>query len=95
LLQARARAGCTVLLALHDLNLAARYGDRLVVLKAGRVVAEGPPAEVLTPARLLDVYGVHASIVHPPGSDLPVVLYDRVDRRLRNPVDNGSPSDRI
>ena len=77
LLHDRSRRGCTVLLAMHDLNLAARYCDHLVVLKAGRVVAEGPPAEVLTPERLLDVYGVHATIVRTSGSDLPVVIYER------------------
>ena len=77
LLHERARAGCTVLLAMHDLNLAARYCDHLVVLKSGRVVAEGPPIEVLTPERLLDVYGVHATILNPPGSAAPVVVYER------------------
>lgn len=61
-LRDRARAGCTVLLAMHDLNLAARFCDHLVVLKGGHVVAEGAPSDVLTPERLLDVYGVHATI---------------------------------
>ncbi|HQZ12823.1 MAG TPA: ABC transporter ATP-binding protein [Devosia sp.] len=84
LLQDRARAGCTVLLAMHDLNLAARYADHLVVMKVGRVVAEGPPAEVLTEKLLLDVYGVHATILTAPGSEVPVVIYDRAQsgRRL-------------
>ena len=77
LLRRRARAGCTVVVALHDLNLAARYCDHLVVMQAGTVVAEGPPAEVLTPELLLDVYGVHASIVRLPGNPLPLVVYDR------------------
>jgi iron complex transport system ATP-binding protein len=77
LLRRHARAGCTVVLAMHDLNLAARYCDHLVVMKAGTVVAEGPPTDVLTPELLLDVYGVHASIVRLPGNPLPLVVYDR------------------
>ena len=77
LLRRRARAGATVVLAMHDLNLAARYCDRLVVMKGGTVVAEGPPTGVLTPDLLLDVYGVHASIVHLPGNPMPLVVYDR------------------
>mgnify|MGYP001126794221 CR=1 FL=1 len=79
LLRRRARAGSTVVLALHDLNLAARYCDRLVAMKSGRIVADGPPAAVLTPALLLEVYGVHATILTVPGSDLPLVVYDRAD----------------
>ena len=77
LLRRRSREGCTVVVALHDLNLAARYCDHLVVMKAGTVVAQGRPDEVLTPELLLDVYGVHASIVRLPGNPLPLVVYDR------------------
>jgi iron complex transport system ATP-binding protein len=50
----------TVLAALHDLNLAAAYCDRIYVLKAGRVVAAGPTAEVLTTELVEEVYGVAA-----------------------------------
>ncbi|MGW5005272.1 ABC transporter ATP-binding protein [Streptomyces parvulus] len=60
------RLPATVLLALHDLNLAAYYCDRLHVLSEGGIVASGPPAEVLTPALLADVYGVVGEVsVHP------------------------------
>lgn len=79
LLRRRSRAGCTVLLALHDLNLAARYCDHLVVMRAGAVVAEGAPTAVLTPELLLNVYGVHAAIVQLPGSTHPLVVYDRAE----------------
>jgi iron complex transport system ATP-binding protein len=51
----------TTVAALHDLNLAARYCDRVVVLDAGRVVAAGAPAEVLTVELLADVFGVRCS----------------------------------
>ncbi|WP_406005996.1 ABC transporter ATP-binding protein [Streptomyces sp. NBC_00637] len=52
----------TSVVALHDLNLAAMYCDRLVVLKEGRVVACGSPYEVLTEALVADVYGVRAAV---------------------------------
>ncbi|QGV82032.1 ABC transporter ATP-binding protein [Streptomyces ficellus] len=56
----------TVLVALHDLNLAAYYCDRLYVLRDGAVTASGPPGEVLTPLLLAEVYGVAAEVsVHP------------------------------
>ncbi len=54
------------IVALHDLNIAAHYCDRLVLLDQGRIVAEGEPAQVLTPARLQQVYGVAAEVdIHP------------------------------
>lgn len=59
-LAARTRAGHGVLVSMHDLGLAARWCDRLVLLDRGRVVADGPPAVVLTPQRLAAVYGVRA-----------------------------------
>ncbi|MFI8517239.1 ABC transporter ATP-binding protein [Streptomyces sp. NPDC085481] len=67
--------GTTNLLALHDLTLAGAYCDRLYVLKDGRVVAEGPPAEVLTPALLATVYGVEAEVIAHPRTGTPLVVY--------------------
>lgn len=52
----------TVLIALHDLNLAARFVDRLVVLHQGRSFVDGPPCEVLTEMMLRHVYGVEARV---------------------------------
>jgi iron complex transport system ATP-binding protein len=54
----------TVLIALHDLNLAARFVDRLVILNEGRSYADGPPADVLTEVMLWQVYGVEARVDH-------------------------------
>lgn len=73
LLRDVAAAGATVLLALHDLNLALRSCDWLVVLHEGRVAAEGRPAEVLTEALLAKVYGVEAQLI--PGPEGPVIVY--------------------
>jgi iron complex transport system ATP-binding protein len=53
-----ARGGLCVIAVLHDLNLAAAACDRLVVLSQGHVVAEGPPAEVLSAERVREVWGV-------------------------------------
>jgi len=52
--------GATVVMAQHDLALAARFCDRLVLIGAGRIVAEGPPDAVLTPDNLAAVFGIVA-----------------------------------
>ncbi|SCG38892.1 ABC transporter ATP-binding protein [Micromonospora coxensis] len=54
--------GITVVAALHDIELAAAYCDRLAVLHRGEVAAAGPPGEVLTDRLLHDVYGVAAEV---------------------------------
>ena len=66
--------GRTVVMVLHDLNLAARYADLLVVMHEGRVVASGDPREVLTEDLLHDVFGLRATIVPDPVSDAPLVV---------------------
>ncbi len=66
--------GCTVVLVLHDLTLAARYADHLVVLDGGRVVAAGHPTDVLTAELVQDVFGVRAAVVPDPVSGRPLVL---------------------
>lgn len=61
--------GTTVLLSLHDLNLAALYCNRVFLLKAGRLHSEGTPADVLTSAALHEVYGAPVWVgVHPLGN---------------------------
>ena len=55
--------GHLAIVALHDLNLAARFCDRLAVLAGGTVLAEGTPAEVLQPDILAEVYGLRVRIV--------------------------------
>jgi iron complex transport system ATP-binding protein len=54
--------GGGALVVLHDMSLAARYATRLIWMKDGRIVANGTPAETLTPERLADIYGVQARI---------------------------------
>jgi iron complex transport system ATP-binding protein len=55
--------GLTVVAAMHDLTLAAQYGDRLVLVDRGRVVAEGSAHEVLTPERLESLYGANVRVL--------------------------------
>ncbi|WP_296820208.1 ABC transporter ATP-binding protein [Brevundimonas sp.] len=57
------RAGGAVLLTLHDLGLAARYADRVVVFDGGRVMADGPPGRALTQRLLREVFGIRAKWV--------------------------------
>lgn len=67
--------GMTTLTALHDLNLAAAWCDRVHVLDRGRVVAGGPPREVLTAELVGDVFGVRAHVVDHPESGAPQLLF--------------------
>ncbi len=60
LLQARVREGVTVAVVLHDLTLAGRFCDRLVLLDQGRIVTQGAPAHVLSPDFLSEIYGIEA-----------------------------------
>lgn len=66
--------GCLVLAAIHDLNLAALYCDRLVFLKNGRIHADGPTQEVFTPAILESVYETAFSVIPHPRNGLPQAL---------------------
>ncbi len=60
------RDGTTVMAVLHDLGLAAAFFPRLVLMDAGRIVADGPPAEVLTDVRIRSVFGVDPAMVRLP-----------------------------
>ncbi|MEU2507969.1 ABC transporter ATP-binding protein [Streptomyces sp. NPDC007863] len=69
----RAR-GRTVVLVLHDLNQAARYADHLIAMKAGRVVAQGAPSEIVTEAMVHDVFGLPSVVVPDPVTGSPLVV---------------------
>ncbi len=66
LLKAKAAQGLTVVATLHDLSLAARYADRLIVLAHGRLAVDGPPLEALTPTVLEQVFGLEGSWIETP-----------------------------
>jgi iron complex transport system ATP-binding protein len=65
----------TVIAALHDLNIAAMYCEQIYVLQHGSIVSYGTPEEVLTPALLRDVFGVHAEIQTHPITGKPHLTY--------------------
>jgi iron complex transport system ATP-binding protein len=64
----------TVVMVLHDLTLAGRYSDRLVVLGQGRVIADGSPWEVLTPEVLREAFDLEALVIPDPSSGSPLVV---------------------
>ncbi|MFP4436859.1 MAG: ABC transporter ATP-binding protein [Chloroflexaceae bacterium] len=64
----------TIVLVLHDLNQAARYADRMVMLNQGRIVADGVPNSVLTPQLLAEIFNVHAHVITDPESSTPICL---------------------
>ena len=68
----RAESGLTLVAAMHDLTLAAQYADRMVLLDAGRVVADGAPVDVLTEAAIAQHYGAAIDVV-PVGDRLAIV----------------------
>jgi iron complex transport system ATP-binding protein len=66
--------GLTVVSVSHDLNLAARYGSRLILLHRGRVAADGPPASVLTPEIIRRVYETEVSVQTDPVAGAPYII---------------------
>ena len=68
------RDATTVVLVLHDLNLACRYADRLVAMRDGRLVAEGAPAEIVDAALVRDVFGLDSEVVADPVSGTPLIV---------------------
>lgn len=74
-LKAHAKAGALVVAIMHNLTLAARFADEIVLLDRGRLQAHAPPAEVLTEARLARSFGIAAHIAHEEGGL--VVVADR------------------
>ncbi|WP_233556060.1 ABC transporter ATP-binding protein [Galactobacter caseinivorans] len=69
-----AHQGRTVVAVLHEIGLAARYADHLIAMKAGAVVAQGTPKEVVTAQLLRDVFDLEAAIISDPDNGAPVVL---------------------
>ncbi|KHL12016.1 iron complex transport system ATP-binding protein [Mumia flava] len=66
--------GTTIVIVLHDLNLAARYADHLVALKAGRIHAQGAPGDVVDEVMVREVFGMESRVVSDEVSGTPLVL---------------------
>jgi iron complex transport system ATP-binding protein len=72
LLRSAARSGNAILAIMHDLSLAARFADRVLVMDRGALVADGPPAEALAPERLATVFGIEAQFVDVGNKRVPI-----------------------
>ncbi|AHK31214.1 phosphonate ABC transporter ATP-binding protein [Rhodococcus opacus PD630] len=66
--------GRTVVMVLHDLNLAIRYSDQLIVMRDGSIVAAGAPKDIISAELLLEVFGLEAAVIADPVSDRPLVV---------------------
>jgi ABC-type cobalamin/Fe3+-siderophores transport system ATPase subunit len=71
------KEGLAVLMALHDLNLAAQYADRVALLAEGRLCALGSPAGVFQPERLSQAYGLPVSVITHPMHGTPLVVTEK------------------
>ena len=67
-------AGRTVVMVLHDLNLAIRYSDNLVVMRAGEILAQGHPRDVVTAELLHEAFGLRAEVIDDPVGDRPLIV---------------------
>jgi iron complex transport system ATP-binding protein len=70
----RVEHGTTVVMVLHDLNLAARYADHLIAMCEGKVLAAGAPADIVTPDLVQRVFGLDCQVVSDPVSGTPLVV---------------------
>ncbi|MEJ1155362.1 ABC transporter ATP-binding protein [Microbacterium marmarense] len=66
--------GSTIVMVLHDMNMAARYADYVFALSGGRVIAHGAPNEVMTSGLIRDVFNIESEIITDPVSGTPIVL---------------------
>ena len=66
--------GMTIIAVIHDLNLAARFADQIVVLKEGSIVAKGNPHEVITPNNLAEAFNILARVIDDPVGKTPLVI---------------------
>ncbi|WP_211328804.1 hypothetical protein [Thermomonospora umbrina] len=64
----------TVVMALHDLDQACRYADHVVVMKAGRILAEGAPGDVVDADLVEEVFGLRCQVVPDPVSGTPLII---------------------
>lgn len=74
--------GTTIVMVLHDINLAARYADHIFAMKQGRLEAEGKPDEVITPQIMKSIYNLDCQIMKDPITGTPMVL--PLSRRYRH-----------
>lgn len=79
------RLGTTIVMVLHDMNLAARYSDHLVAMRSGGIIAQGRPENVMTPDTLAEVFELDAHVLADPLTRRPLVV--PIGRRTRTKAD--------
>ncbi|MFE0877891.1 ABC transporter ATP-binding protein [Streptomyces smyrnaeus] len=81
-------SGCAVVMVLHDLNLATRYSDNLIVMRDGSILAQGHPRDVITAELLYEAFALRAEVIDDPVGDRPLIVpigrtHVRLDRTRR------------
>ena len=94
LIKRKVREGCSAIVAIHDINLAATYADKIIMIKDGKVIEAGSPREVLTPKTIKDVYNIDV-IVKNHGRYLYILpIHRRDDKKFRIHIICGGGSGR-
>ena len=84
-------SGKTIVIVIHDLNLACRYADHIIAMKDGAILIEGAPREVISAAVVSEVYGLACEVVPDPVSDTPMIV-PRGRHHSAAPGGNGRPA---
>ncbi len=87
--------GRTVVMVLHDLNMAARYADHLIAMRAGTIMATGTPQDVITEDMLRDVFEIEATVLPDPLTGAPMVIPDRALTTDRAEITPDAPIDEL
>ena len=82
-----AELGTTIVAVLHDLNQACRYGDEVIAMRAGSIMAHGRPEEVVTAEMVEEVFGLKVQVIADPFTGTPLVL--PLPRKTRNTASGG------
>lgn len=84
LYQLNREQGCTIVMVLHDLNLAARFADYMVAIRGGRIIRHGTPEEVMTVEVLRETFQIEAMIIKESRTGRPTcVFYDLIDQQKK------------
>jgi len=84
------RHGCTILMVLHDLNLASKFADHMIAFREGRVIKAGTPFEVMNKEILKEVFEIDANIINDPDSGRPICISYKLLNRLKKAVKKGA-----
>jgi iron complex transport system ATP-binding protein len=95
LYQLNREQGRTIVMVLHDLNLAARFADYMLAMRKGSIICQGPPEEVMTSKTLRELFQINARITLDPITERPLCLsYDLLDHPVQSQNKNQGQIDR-